>query len=462
MSLLLAVAVAAAIQAWTPGTAGAMSTSQVDGGLNYYARFSPSLPAARSYFPVGVWFESVLSQEDVDQDKEAGLNLYVALTANSDLSLLQSNGMHTLVQQDEWRTSAAAQVNPAVAGWLLDDETDMQHSPTDGYALLTQIRASLPPDDRLRFNNYGKGVTFWLTDPEAAQYVNAFQDVVSADNYWFTDENMCSGGEGGRLVAGGADLSAAQCHRAANYGATVRRLRELVRPAGSKPVWAVVELGHPASEADWPTITPPQVRAAVWQSLIAGARGIVYFNHSFGGPDQTQHILREGADPGSPYAPIRSVVTTMNRKIQALAPVLNAPTVSSGWSQGAGTSAMVKWVEQSVGKKKRKCKTKKKCRKSKRGHASAKKKKCRSKKKKKAKKCKKANGHLYVFAGSAGSSVQGRFSLPCVGRATAAVVGENRTIPVHGGSFSDHFADGNAIHIYRIDGGSKCGLPHAA
>ena len=81
------------------------------------------------------------------------------------------------------------------------------------------------------------------------------------------------------------------------------------------------------------------------------------------------------------------------------------------------------------------------------------KKKCKSKKK-----CKKA-GHLYVFAGSAGSPVKGRFSLPCVGDAKAVVVDENRTVPVRKGSFSDHFADANAIHIYRIDGGSTCGLP---
>lgn len=105
---------------------------------------------------------------------------------------------------------------------------------------------------------------------------------------------------------------------------------------------------------------------------------------------------------------------------------------------------MVKWAEGTNAK----AKAKKRC-KSKKG----KKKKC-----KKAK-GKKAEGHLYVFAGSAESPVEGRFSLPCVGDAQAAVVGENRTIPVRGGSFSDHFADGNAIHIYRIDGGSTCGLP---
>ena len=415
-----------------PSTAGgkhSMTLAPVDGGSGYYGRFSKGLPASASYFPIGVWFESVVSQADVNQDRAAGLNLYVVLTANSNLSLVHANGMRTLLQQDEWRNNAPARASPAVSGWVLGDEIDMQLSPAAGYASLNQIRGSLPADGRLRYSNYGKGVSFWLTDADAARYVNDFQDVISDDNYWFTDENICSGTEGGQLVGRGADLSPAECHRAANYGATVRRLRALESPAASKPVWAVIELGHPASENDWPTITPAQVRAAVWQSLIAGARGIVYFNHSFGGPHQTQHILREGTAAGSPYAAIRSVVTATDRQIQGLGRVLNSPTVTSGWSQGPGTTAMVKWEK---------------------GH-----KRCASKRKRS---CKKTRGHLYVFAGSAGSSVTGRFSLPCVGRARAVVVGENRAIRIRRGTFSDGFADGNAIHIYRIKGGSTCGL----
>jgi hypothetical protein len=85
-------------------------------------------------------------------------------------------------------------------------------------------------------------------------------------------------------------------------------------------------------------ITPAEVRAAVWQSLIAGARGIIYFNRSFGGPHVTQHALR---DPS--YASVRSVVSTTDRLIRALAPVLRASNVISGWTHGPGTTAMTKW-----------------------------------------------------------------------------------------------------------------------
>ena len=43
------------------------------------------------FFPVGVWFESVTSQSDIDMDKAAGLNTYVELTDNSDLPLIRAD-----------------------------------------------------------------------------------------------------------------------------------------------------------------------------------------------------------------------------------------------------------------------------------------------------------------------------------------------------------------------------------
>ena len=59
---------------------------------------------------------------------------------------------------------------------------------------------------------------------------------------------------------------------------------------------------------------------------------------------------------------------------------------------------------------------------------------------------------FYVLAGSAEMAASmGSFSLPCVGNATATVLGEGRSVPVIDGAWSDAFADGNAVHIYRID-----------
>lgn len=384
-----------------------LKLQQIDGTPNYYARFKSSLPTSPAFFPIGVWLGSVLSPADTRTDRAAGLNTYVGLTRNSNLSFVAASGMHALLQQNEWLGDGHARESAANVGWLLADEVDMTGGPYAGPSTLAGINQRLPKDGRMRYANYGKGVAFWETTSQASRFVNGFQDVVSDDNYWFTDEDLCEASQGGQLLGIHRALSPAECHRAANYGATVTRLRSLVSPARSKPVWGVVEVGHPASEDSWPSITSAEVRAAVWQSLIAGARGIIYFDHSFGGPHQTYSALR---DPS--YASVRSAVTTTDRQIRALAPVLNAPNVVSGWTHGSGATAMTKWWRR----------------------------------------------HFYVFAGSGGAAVTGSFSIPCVGNATAKDLTTSRTIPITNGRWRDRFADGNAVHIYRIDGESSCGL----
>lgn len=395
-----------------------VSLHAVDGGADYTRRFDRSLPASPSFFPIGVWLESVTDPSDVATDQAAGLNTYVQLTDDSDLSLLRGTGMHVI------SANPRAPVRSPVAGWFISDEADMNYGPgwspvvgadnhqkcarggkRCGYTFLRALRAQLPDDHRLRYANYGKGVTFWESDDEARVFVNRFQDIVSADNYWFTDPNICQASEGGTLL-GDRELSPEKCRRAANYGATIDRVRSLVRPAGSKPVWALVELGHPFIEEHAPTIQPAEVRAAVWSSLIHGARGVMYFNHSFAGACPTYHALREPC-----YEDVRSMVTNINRQITELAPVLNAPTATGVTRTHGDVDVMTKW----------------------------------------------SGDTYYVFAGSTAAHEQRvTFDLACTGDAVATVLGEQRTVPVTGGRFTDTFADGNAVHLYRIDGDTTC------
>ena len=92
-----------------------VSVQEVDGGPGFYGRFSPALPGSDTFFPLGVWFESVLNPADVDQDRAAGLNMYVQLTDDSDLQLIQAQGLHALPSSP----------SPAASGYLLSDEVDM-------------------------------------------------------------------------------------------------------------------------------------------------------------------------------------------------------------------------------------------------------------------------------------------------------------------------------------------------
>jgi hypothetical protein len=380
-----------------------MILREVDGGPEYYNKFSSPLPSDPNFFPLGVWFESVVDS-NADRDKDAGLNLYIVLTRDSNLSLVQRNGMRAILQSD-WRTNRTAISSPAVAGWMAADEIDMQQGPDQGATTLKNRLSQLPKDGRMRYNNYGKGVMFWETDAQAGRFVNDFQDVESADIYWFTDPNVARSSEGGKLLNRGSPLTVTQTRRAANYGYTVDRMRALnVKDGSRKPIWNFVEVCWPFGESaakNGRAILPDEVKGAVWHSIIAGARGVIYFNHSFGGPNPSQHCLRDPA-----YAAVRASVKSTNEVVTQLAPVLNAPFADGFVSTSPSTRTMAKFYDS----------------------------------------------RYYVFSGSKENEAStSTFSLSEVDSGTATVVGENRTIRITNGQFSDRFADGNAIHIYRID-----------
>lgn len=350
--------------------------------------------ADRSYFPLGVWFESVISKHDLALDKRAHLNLYVVLTDDTDLSLVRAAGMRAVPE-------VGTAVGSETVGWFLDDEIDMVYGPGEGYDVMQGWVDQLPDDGRPAWANYGKGVLFWETDQEAATFVNDFQQVVSADAYWYTDRNICAATEGGTLIGAGGSLSDARCHRAANYGRTVDRVQALVDPPGSKPVLAFVELGHPFTEEDWPSITPAQARAAVWSSIIHGARGIIYFNHSFGGPCQTQHLLRDPC-----YAAMRKTITRVNGQITRLAPALNSPDVNGVVKARGAADLMVK----------------------------------------------RRGGKFLVFVASTSPRDQRvRMVSSCLADQEARVLGEQRTVSIRDHRFRDLFAGDTGVHVYRVD-----------
>ena len=382
----------------------------VDGGLGYYGQFTSG--PANTPFPIGVWLACAPDAAAVQNDKNAGINVYVGLCGNAgELATARNAGMKVF-PQSEW-LSLGVSFGAETAGWMNSDELDMTQGPS-GCQTVQSRNSLFPGDGRLRYANYGKGVAFWQSNAQAACFVNAVQ-LPSIDIYWFTHTSVCGISEGGRLFTGGARaLTQAECHRASNYGAIVNRVRSLVSPLGSKPMWNFVEVGWPFTETaaqGGRAIAPAEVRAGVWHSLIAGARGIIYFNHSFGGPCITQNVLRSSCGG---YPAIRAMVTSVNAQIQSIAAALNGPLLTSGFAASGNVRAAAKWDGR----------------------------------------------NFYVLAGSAenGGPFQSQFSIPCVGNATATVLGENRTVPITAGAWSDTLADGNAIHIYRIDNGSTCGL----
>lgn len=398
------------------------SLRTVDGGEGFFDQFSNSFPTSPDFFPVGVWFAGVNSTAEIESDRALGLNTYVMLTADSNAQLIRDSGMFALLNKS----------SPFSAGRLLTDEADMWAGAGDaswtgkegvgaeaegkypcipedapcGYTVMRELRDKVPPGV-LTYANYGKGVTFWQTREQAERFVSDFQDVVSADNYWFTDSDICLAVEGAALKNGGvADVSPSECHLAANYGLTTRYVRSLVQPWASMPVWNFVELGHPFSEDRDGTITPEQMRAAVWSSIINGARGIVYFAANFGGPCFSYNLLRDQCGDA-----IRPELTAVNQQIARLAPVLNAPFLD-GYARSDGP------IDIAV---------------------------------------KSYDGSNYVLVGATQDEPsEPTITLSCGDAESAEVIDENRSVPITNRSFRDTFADGNAVHLYKINGTDDC------
>jgi hypothetical protein len=381
-----------------------VSLAQVDGGPGYYGKFSNGLPTSASFFPIGLWGSYDHTQANRDLDAAVGVNTYVwvADPCNGIPAIRADGRFQVLYEESENRSCSGSETK----GWMIGDEVDMCCGPPgfaggNGYTMLTSRNTSLPIDGKMRYTNYGKGVLWWEDAASAAQFVNLpFLGPVSADAYWMTDPN-----ERGNPKYG----------MPSSYGWNVDRLRQLDAMDGQrKPIWMLVETGWPFTESaaqGGRAILPAEMRAAAWHSIIAGARGIVWFEHNFGGPVIDHHNLRTNSSGTRPMA------TSVDAQIKSLAPVLNSPTMTDGYATAGAVRAMIKWDGQ----------------------------------------------HLYVFAGAT-STANTSFdvTIPCVGSATAVKLGESsgaQTLPVSGGKFTDQLADKNAVHIYRIDGGSTCGLP---
>jgi hypothetical protein len=137
-------------------------------------------------------------------------------------------------------------------------------------------------------------------------------------------------------------------------------------------------------------------------SLIEGSRGLIYFVHQF------KPTFREAALLDDPE--MLAAVTALNRQITELAPVLNSATVRDGATvQSSNAEVPVA---------------------------------CMMKRK---------NGSTYLFAlAMRDGKTSATFTLEgFAGDSTATVLGEERTLTVKNGRFSDTFAPWD-VHLYEV------------
>ena len=278
-----------------------------------------------------MWGAYDQTKANMDLDAAAGINTYVWAADSSFMPDIRADGRFHVIQD----VGTGANVGSETGGWLLGDEEDMT-APDN--ACPGNQNSRKVGDGRMTMANYGKGLAlppgdradlghdihnWWANTAEADCYANAV-DVASVDMYWFTDPFDGVNHRYGYL-----------------YGENVKNLRRAALSDGkAQPLWNFIETSWPFTEsaAQGGRAILPRMRSAAWHSIIAGARGIMWFQHSFGGPHAGDHHTIRSNSEGT-----RPMVTSVDAQIKSLAPVLNSSTVTGSYTKTGDVEALVKW-----------------------------------------------------------------------------------------------------------------------
>jgi hypothetical protein len=357
-----------------------------------YAGFSNSFPDDPSFFPIGVWMQNPAYAAAF---KRAGVNVYVGLwngPTEKHLAELAAVGMKTICSQND--VGLRHLNDKTITGWMsFNDPDDAQpdgkggHTPpispsavVERFHIIKAKDATRPVylvfDQGAARDDYGGRGSRTKNSEDYAEYAKG-ADVLS---YHIYPVNEWDPAVAGNLwhVASGAE-----------------RLRKWTGDA--KPVWAGIECTRREKNSPRKP-TAAEVRAEVWMALIHGAKGIVYFCHSFD-PEDEAALLND--------APMYEAVTAINQQVSSLAAVLNSSDVAEGVRvQSSDPAVPVAMMAKTFG------------------------------------------GQTYIFAVSMRAAVTtATFSLPV--SADVEVIGENRSLKLSGGKFSDRF-EPYSVHLYRI------------
>jgi hypothetical protein len=242
-------------------------------------------------------------------------------------------------------------------------------------------------DGRFLQANFSNGAlgTYWAPTT-MGQHV-ALMDVTSVDKYAYTNP------EADYVIQTAPTWPTG---KNANSSGAYGWLQDRMETYSSKPDWVVIETAMPYlfDQPNARTIQPDQIEGAVWNSIIHGATGIVYFQHNNNGCGNYS-IVECGAT-------LQNKIKSIDAQVKSLAPVIN--TQGYKWTFGSGLDTSLKV----------------------------------------------SNGYAYIFAMTDGSTGTKSFTLPIGLGTSVEVVGESRTITATGGTFTDAFAAEYTHHIYKV------------
>ena len=433
----------------------------VDGGTNYYANNGFTNAANMgwddpSFLPIGPWLAAMHTQTDAARWADLGWNTAYAFTADSDMSLFTTNHISAIVNSQE--LSQILSVNggslgASTVGLLTIDEPQ---SFTDAVSAI-QNTANNIQDHNFWWGNYtwsfdyqgGPGFGGVPAPGNATALLDALVstpngtqthiDIQSIDLYWFAGANATFWQQVGSMLYTGnvnGHFTPDQMARGSNYGDMIDIERSYQAGHFPAPITAYIENGGPYNEdtsaADY--ITPPELNWAVWSSLIHGAQNIVYFNHSFGSAHNSGDDMNDpyfhAIQPGQTISMYDQTKAT-DAQVEQYAAVLHSPNALNYVSTPGGYQFGTSGIDLTQG-----------------GIETA---------------AHFYNGNYYIFADTRDSltqtNIQADFTLNDTGATSVTVLGENRTIAVSNGHFTDTFATAATVHIYEVNGGGTINPP---
>ncbi len=296
-----------------------------------FAKWSHGPPRSSDYIPIGVWLQSPgpkgesycsSSNSTVNEYQQIGINLYINLWQQDSvyplaerLCDLKRAGMPAVVQHDEIDALKDSPDLDNVLAWSLPDEPDNSNPAKFSPEEIQDMGAEVATKDPTRpsWLNFGQGIAYelwigsvWSAHPDKADAYADYSkgaDWLSFDVYPVTNVHPSVKGDL-ELVADG--------------------MRNLTEWSGAqKPTMNWIETTHLGDPINRPT--PHQMEIEVWMSLftsleksaVAGAGGVGYFAHEFV-PTLTEAGLLT-------YPDIKDRVREVNQMIMDLAIPLNAP-----------------------------------------------------------------------------------------------------------------------------------------
>ncbi|MDQ2732134.1 MAG: hypothetical protein M3Y56_10780 [Armatimonadota bacterium] len=358
-------------------------------------KFSHGLPDDPNYFPIAVWLQS---PENASKFKAAGINLFIGLwqgPTEGQLAALKAAKMPVICEQNP--VGLAHLDDSTIVGWMQQDEPDNAQPITDAAGKPSYGPCVPPPEVVARYTK------MHTADPSRPVLLNLGQGV--------SDDSWIGRGSGAHLddyktYVNGGDIVSFDIYPVAGLADGENKLfyvpqgldRLKTWTSGKERVWNCIECTHIGGDK---RATPAQVRAEVWMSLIHGSTGLVYFVHQFK-PTFDEHALLD--DPE-----MLPAVTALNAQIHELAPALNSPTLTGATATPASADVPVDVM------------------------------------------LKRIKSVTYLFTvGMRNHPAHAAFQVPGLSRtATAEVIGEARSLPVHNGKFEDSF-EPYGVHLYRI------------